>query len=168
MDPSDAAAELSAEYYSLFLSNYCSIASSVVLIYEYFLTIDEEVKYFWKRKFTGASAVFFLNRYIPLTSNLLAFTGFAPMSNKTCTKLARFAFGYGLLQYIFWAAFSGSRAFALTNRNWIISLLVCGLSLVPVVANLINIHYDITGEIVPLTGCDTEDLTPLDVNKRCA
>ncbi|KAM5541388.1 hypothetical protein V8D89_004942 [Ganoderma adspersum] len=76
MDTSDAAAELSAEYNSLssnliwlcsFLSNYCYNAAAVALFYEYFITISEEVKYFWKRKLTGASILFFLNRYLPLT-----------------------------------------------------------------------------------------------------
>ncbi|KAI1783681.1 hypothetical protein LXA43DRAFT_1067438 [Ganoderma leucocontextum] len=168
MDPSDAAAaELTAEYNSIFIDNYCANAAAVVFIYEYFTTISEEAKYFWNRKLTGASALFFLNRYVPLLGYTLSFAGYASMSD----------------QYIFWAgggpashrkcvvlipdkAFAGSRAFALTRRNWIMLLLVCGLSLVPVVVNLVPVHYGVTGENVPLIGCIADDFTPLDVGKR--
>ncbi|KAM5536328.1 hypothetical protein V8D89_010020 [Ganoderma adspersum] len=79
MDPSDAAAELAAEYNSILLANQCYNAASIVFIYEYFLTISEEAKYFWTRKFTGAGAVFFLNRYVPLTLYALEFASYASM-----------------------------------------------------------------------------------------
>ena len=35
-------------------------------MYEYIITIDYEVELFWKRRFTGSSALFFLNRYLRL------------------------------------------------------------------------------------------------------
>lgn len=55
---------------------------TVLLIYEYLITIGEEAKYFWKRKSTGASAIFFLNRYVPLTFNVLGFASYAFMSDQ--------------------------------------------------------------------------------------
>ena len=38
--------------------------SPVFLVYDHLLTFDREVELFWKRKFTGATALFLLNRYI--------------------------------------------------------------------------------------------------------
>ena len=54
----------------------------VVFMYEYFITLGEEAKYFWKRKVTGASAIFFLNRYILLIFYALVFTGYASFSDQ--------------------------------------------------------------------------------------
>lgn len=61
-----------------------SEVSIVVLFYEYFLTLGDEAKYFWNGKFTGASAIFFFNRYIPLTLNMVGLTDYASMSDKVC------------------------------------------------------------------------------------
>ncbi|KAI1783017.1 hypothetical protein LXA43DRAFT_1048483, partial [Ganoderma leucocontextum] len=88
------------------------------------------------------------------------------MSDQSCARLGKFYFGYGVLQYVFWAAFSGARAYALTNRNWTMLLLVCGLSLVPVVVNLVPAHYGVTGDNLSLAGCVEDDFTPPDVAKR--
>ena len=35
-----------------------------MVIYEYVITFGEEVELFWKKKFTGATALFVLNRYL--------------------------------------------------------------------------------------------------------
>ena len=56
----------------------------MVFIYEYLITISEEAKYFWKRKLTGASAVFLLNRYVPLTLHVLELASFASLSDQVC------------------------------------------------------------------------------------
>ena len=58
--------------------------SIVIFIYEYFITLSTEVKYFWGRKLTGATALFFLNRYVPLILNVLGMISFATMSDKVC------------------------------------------------------------------------------------
>ena len=39
---------------------------------EYLLKFPDEVDLFWKRRWTGASFLFFLNRYIPLFYQALA------------------------------------------------------------------------------------------------
>lgn len=42
-----------------------------VYFYDYFLTFDREVELFWKRKFTGASMIFYLNRYTTIVQFIL-------------------------------------------------------------------------------------------------
>ena len=39
-------------------------ASTVLAFYEYAITVDREVELFWKRKISGATALFFANRYL--------------------------------------------------------------------------------------------------------
>ncbi|KAI1783674.1 hypothetical protein LXA43DRAFT_1067435 [Ganoderma leucocontextum] len=84
MDHSNVAAELVAEYNSILIENHCAHAAAVVFIYEYFITVSEEAKYFWNRKMTGASTLFFLNRYVPLTWYALQLASYASMSNQLC------------------------------------------------------------------------------------
>ena len=56
----------------------------MIFIYEYCITIGEEAKYFWKQNFTGASALFFLNRYVLLTLYILGFVNNAFTSDEVC------------------------------------------------------------------------------------
>ena len=39
---------------------------TVLLVYEYIITFGQDVQLFWRRKWSGATALFFLNRYLPL------------------------------------------------------------------------------------------------------
>ena len=50
------------------LSLRCYLTTFLVLIFfEYLITLDQEVKLFWRNKLTGAVALFFANRYITIT-----------------------------------------------------------------------------------------------------
>jgi hypothetical protein len=40
-----------------------------ILYYDYILTLDEEIIFFWKRKINLVTALFFLNRYFGLFGN---------------------------------------------------------------------------------------------------
>lgn len=41
-------------------------------IYDYFVTLEAEVERIWSRKLGGATALFFLNRYVPLLNRAIA------------------------------------------------------------------------------------------------
>ena len=43
------------------------LMTSGLIFFEYLLTFDQEVRLFWRKKFTGAVALFFANRYTTLT-----------------------------------------------------------------------------------------------------
>ena len=45
--------------------------NAAVVVYHYITTFATEVDLFWKRKFTGATAMFLLNRYLILISYVL-------------------------------------------------------------------------------------------------
>ena len=72
---------------------------SALIIYEYVITIGDEVELFWKQKRTLASALFLINRYLVLIYNLTLLRGFYPftlvvsasasmISNQTLTPTA--------------------------------------------------------------------------------
>ena len=41
-------------------------------MYEYLITLGHEIELFWKGRGTGAAALFYLNRYLGLLSNIYA------------------------------------------------------------------------------------------------
>ena len=40
------------------------------MVYEYFVTLRREVELFWKHKWTGATVLFYFNRYLSLLVNI--------------------------------------------------------------------------------------------------
>ncbi|KAI3614949.1 hypothetical protein WG66_016784 [Moniliophthora roreri] len=63
------------------------IISSVLLLYDYLLTLDLEVNYIWKHPLTVRSVLFFLNRYTPFVDTFLLLNGlFVSLSIEECEK----------------------------------------------------------------------------------
>ena len=54
---------------------YTRLTSSnkVILYYDYLLTLPDEITFFWRRKCSSVSILFFLNRYLPMALNVLVF-----------------------------------------------------------------------------------------------
>ncbi|KAI0628911.1 hypothetical protein C8Q77DRAFT_1067287 [Trametes polyzona] len=110
-------------------NNYCGYAALTLLFYEYVITLDREVNLFWTRKFTGATALFLANRYIPLLLQIVDMCGYATMSDKV------------IMQYVPWAVFSALRVYALSGRNSFLGLVTLLLSSVTVGVNLTQYHW---------------------------
>ena len=55
-------------------------------MYEYIITIDYEVELFWKRRFTGSSVLFFLNRYLRLWFYIAQLVFWASLSTPVRTS----------------------------------------------------------------------------------
>ncbi|KAH9899782.1 hypothetical protein C8Q73DRAFT_663375 [Cubamyces lactineus] len=58
--------DIVALYSRLFIEACCDMAAFALICYEYFITLDREVALIWGRKFTGATVLFILNRYLAL------------------------------------------------------------------------------------------------------
>ncbi|KAI5121789.1 hypothetical protein M0805_009781 [Coniferiporia weirii] len=57
---------------------YGQIALATLLAYDILITMDKEVKYFWSSPGKLVSILFFMNRYIGLSSALLEIWGKSP------------------------------------------------------------------------------------------
>ena len=56
-------------------------AFTALILYDYILTFSQEVRWVWKQKITGASVIFFVNRYFMLVQvALVVTTNFAWLS----------------------------------------------------------------------------------------
>lgn len=51
---------------------------AVLFLWDYFITLDREVEYIWKSRFSAASGLFFLNRYLNLLITILELIVQAP------------------------------------------------------------------------------------------
>ncbi|TBU56306.1 hypothetical protein BD310DRAFT_629608 [Dichomitus squalens] len=63
-------AELIAAYPRLLVENYCIVASSALLWFDFALTFTTEVRRIWRRRFTGATLVYLFTRYTALLDRL--------------------------------------------------------------------------------------------------
>ena len=55
--------------------------------FEYLITFDQEVNLFWKRKITGATILFFFNRYIVLLLYVMNISGSGSLSKSVQVSL---------------------------------------------------------------------------------
>ena len=63
----------------------------VLVIYEYLVTFSTEVQLFWAGEVTGASVLFFVNRYMLLVYTLFALFQFLPDISTVSVSLRKSA-----------------------------------------------------------------------------
>ncbi|KAH9848271.1 hypothetical protein C2E23DRAFT_465389 [Lenzites betulinus] len=150
--------EIVQQYNSKVVEGYIVVAVAVLLLYEYAITLDQEVRLFWKPQARGASVLFFFIRYWTLVDYVVLGlpSVFAHLSNSVCALFVKTQFAFTSLQYIPWGVLSALRVFALSGKNWVLSALVLLLSLGPAAVNLSLFGYGITGANDFPVGCNEE------------
>ncbi|KAI0747110.1 hypothetical protein C8Q80DRAFT_1121744 [Daedaleopsis nitida] len=125
---------------------------SAFFTYDFATTFDREVRYFWRRKFSIASAVFLSIRYCYLLNGLVNLLVVVLRSDEGCkaTEFMDAILKYSL--YIPFAVFSGTRAYALC-RNRLLAGFIAVLSLAPVCVNWTSFAIDETALFDPMFGC---------------
>ncbi|TFK86762.1 hypothetical protein K466DRAFT_600045 [Polyporus arcularius HHB13444] len=151
---SEVQAAIIDNYATLFATNSAVFACFTLIFFEHILTFGDEVEMFWKQKFTGATVIFLLNRYLILVSYLMELATIWIEDDNVSTDLL-FDFGivirtkdvfyFGL--YIPWAAFSALRTYALTNRHWPLPVFVFLLSLVAYGTDMAQYAVGLTGYV---------------------
>ncbi|KAI0659907.1 hypothetical protein C8Q70DRAFT_1053716 [Cubamyces menziesii] len=63
--------EVISDVYYFTVDNICEVAGIALLTYDYLLTFSGEIQFVWSRKFSGATVVFVLNRYVTLFSKIV-------------------------------------------------------------------------------------------------
>ncbi|KAI0794601.1 hypothetical protein C8Q74DRAFT_1249696 [Fomes fomentarius] len=158
---SDGDASIVADYLSLAIENYCVYSASALFIYDYIVTFSDEVRLFWGRRWTGATLLFFLNRYVSLGYYAVALISL-PAPHLSCIAVENATEILEVFPYLVWAAFSALRAFAL-SRRYVLSTLVFLLSIVPVALNLTD-FYGLTTTTVTSGVCESADrITPKEI-----
>ncbi|KAI1795344.1 hypothetical protein LXA43DRAFT_1090993 [Ganoderma leucocontextum] len=139
------------------VANQCGLAITALYIYDYAITFAREVELFWGRRFTGASLLFLLNRYLNLAHIIVEVCNFARMSDQAIS----------ILPYFVWAFFSSIRAYALCRQHWVLSGTILAQSLVPT-----GINYSEYRWLVPINdpilGCGGDLTVPAALAKQTA
>jgi len=52
--------------------HYTLVSTVALLIYDYMLTLNEEIRFMWSRRMTLGKVLFFLNRYLPFVTSFFA------------------------------------------------------------------------------------------------
>ncbi|TFY59207.1 hypothetical protein EVJ58_g5932 [Rhodofomes roseus] len=142
---------------SNFITNYCELATCMLIFFEHIVTLPDEIRFIWRRKLTMSSLIFLLNRYIlflyglvnvvgviPWTTNIGsdAFSGFVCASDaerKTCRCAAIIMLYtvFTLLLYAITPIFSTLRVYAIAGRKWHFALATFLTGMVAVASNLV-------------------------------
>ncbi|KAI0648590.1 hypothetical protein C8Q79DRAFT_956175 [Trametes meyenii] len=141
---------------SIFINNCCGYTALALLFYEYAITLDREVNLFWTRRPTGASVLFFVNRYTPLLLQIVDLCGYANMSDRVGQEST---LTIRVLKVFSATVFSGLRVYALSRRNAFLGLATFLLSAVTVGLNLTQYRW-LTGYNDPDNGCTNQLLIP--------
>ncbi|KAL6300947.1 hypothetical protein BKA93DRAFT_828648 [Sparassis latifolia] len=177
---------LLSSYQFSITDNYCEVAALAVLFYDHMLTLPAEVRFLWTRKFSGATLLFMLNRYITLFGKtILLVTGFS-WPNQTdavrismlslqeipsyrCSVSQSCAAPVYLVEistisvYIIVALISALRIYAIWNKDWRLFALVLAVGLAVPAINIYHYANSVPAAFAPwpLYGCaENASLSP--------
>ncbi|KAI0765610.1 hypothetical protein BD413DRAFT_482167 [Trametes elegans] len=150
-------------------------AYTALLTYEGILTLSSEVSLFWRRRWTGATALFLVTKYMMLLDyNVLGAITFAPLSDQvsgtyilrelmqpvtpsatlaSCAAMLKAQAMVSCLIYLPWAVFSALRVLALSGMNWFLAVLTFALSVVPTAMNLWSYSEGLSATTILNLGC---------------
>ncbi|KZT03750.1 uncharacterized protein LAESUDRAFT_728771 [Laetiporus sulphureus 93-53] len=125
-------------------------AGIAVLFYDYFLTLDREIQYVWRKKLRPVDALFFVCRYsqllttIPIILNWAlppGWRGDAIKSDASCAIVTRVQVVLNLLVMCSAALFSAIRIYAIYDKRVVPSIIIFILGLInPAITTYCLIH----------------------------
>ncbi|KAI1794918.1 hypothetical protein LXA43DRAFT_994885 [Ganoderma leucocontextum] len=133
-----------------FAGNLMTASGAALIGYDYLLTVGRESRFFWKRKMTAASILFFVNRYLALFYYVGLGLGYFRCQSFPLSLVSRCRTQYYIdiatryLQYLPWAVFSTLRVYALSRKSWFWSAFTFLWSILPIPLDYYVIHCFIT------------------------
>lgn len=131
----DSEAAIEEIVWSITIGGYIQSGVYAMILYEYFITFDDEIRTVWKKPWTLASALLLSVRWNMFVSSILIFV---PEDNwASCSVSEYLSAGLDLTSYIQTAVFSALRVYAISERNapFFVSVLLLGV--MPFATNLV-------------------------------
>ncbi|PCH37203.1 hypothetical protein WOLCODRAFT_109731, partial [Wolfiporia cocos MD-104 SS10] len=121
------------------LTDHSFLAAGVaLLIYDYWITISQEVEFIWTSKALGSVIIFFVNRFVMLglaVSYILNTPAWSSVvSEEVITILLDIFF---VASAVMWGVISGLRIYTILRRCWRLSSATALLGIVPAVTNIV-------------------------------
>ncbi|KAI0922480.1 hypothetical protein AcV7_006006 [Taiwanofungus camphoratus] len=150
------------------ITNYCLTAATVLFIYDYIITFDQELEVVWRRKTTWSSVLYLLNRYcvIPYLVTQVPF-----MQDTHCKStyiVAQVGNGIECVLYFLWAAFSALRVYAINDRGRRLPILIVLLGSVPSITNIYNASQQVAITLPQPIPCAVISKLPLAKSNKFA
>ncbi|KAH9852393.1 hypothetical protein C2E23DRAFT_868846 [Lenzites betulinus] len=128
-DDEDVTQQIFDAYSRILVENYCIIASSVLLFADTLMTLTREVQRIWQRRFTGATAVFLITRYVAVAERIVLLVSlFLPTvedaalrgsdSPSSCVPVLRLDDTLTDISYLMFGVFLILRARGIWGRGW--------------------------------------------------
>ncbi|KAI0351141.1 hypothetical protein OH77DRAFT_1430171 [Trametes cingulata] len=155
MSSMNETAALVAEYQAEYTVQYIGIATTVLLLYDIIICLDQEIELVWRKAASFASVLYFLNRYPVPISTLLALVTISPVSNESCAGLVWSGHVLALLSYLGPALFAALRVYAMTGKNKTLSGITLILSLATFLEELIDAYHFPPTNAPPPVNCTT-------------
>jgi len=139
----------------LYAAFYFQIAAFTMLIYDHILTFSDEVERIWTRKITGATILFFLNRYLtPLQFIVITAFHDPEWTKEACDRFVVFEGASTVALVAVCELIMILRVYALYGRSTLVAVSLLCLLAVQLSMTSIGLH---TGFALPLppgiTGC---------------
>ncbi|EJF61304.1 hypothetical protein DICSQDRAFT_170457 [Dichomitus squalens LYAD-421 SS1] len=137
-------------YETTFVETCCDMAAFALVYYECIVTLDREVSLVWGKRFTGATALFLLNRYTAMLKYPIYVVGLTQLSDEVSVCFVEAIF-YSMLTihrvnllsrvleiipYFVWFAFLTLRVYAICGHDWRSAFPVAVAAFMPVASNI--------------------------------
>lgn len=144
-----------AAYANFVRTNYMSVSSRVVFLWDYCVTFDEEVRFFWGGKLSPATILFMINRYVNLLITILELLEQAPLQTpQSCGPFIRVLQSLLIFALFIVAVFASLRVYAVWGRDWRPALPIFLLALVsPILSIIIDVGQTPAIAPPPSVGC---------------
>ncbi|KAI0363673.1 hypothetical protein BV20DRAFT_975403 [Pilatotrama ljubarskyi] len=155
-DDETIAQEILASFSRILAENYCIIASSVLLFADSIITFPDEVQRIWNRRFTGATAVFLITRYVAVAERIVLVTSvFLPtLEDKSCVPVLRIDDVLTDISYLMFGVFMMLRTRGIWGREWLpIAFLALLTPARAAITIYIQANYTPIAFGIPLYGC---------------
>ncbi|KAI0821878.1 hypothetical protein BC628DRAFT_1328565 [Trametes gibbosa] len=157
-DDGDYTQEIFDAYGRILVENYCIIASSVLLFADTFMTLTREVQRIWQRRFTGATAVFLITRYVAVAERIVLLVSlfFPAVADEvsSCVPVLRLDDALTDISYLMFGVFLILRARGIWGRGWAPLVILTLLTPIRPILSIYNqVHYTPLAFGPPLYGC---------------
>ncbi|KAI0760640.1 hypothetical protein C8Q74DRAFT_245104 [Fomes fomentarius] len=129
-------------------AQYSIIAECALTIYEWVISMDREVQYFWSRKTRFAALLYYINRYSGVACSLFSILQIHQwwgLNPESCKLLLGFEIATCLLVIYAVVIFSALRVYFACNRNKVIvALIIATLLIHPVITTYLFTRTSIT------------------------